>query len=112
MMIIDSTDSAHTISVYVRKEVTTCDSTLINEASQVETSASVTGTYDSGIFTFNITHTFKNRRFYMLELKSGGVLINRSKIFATSQTDLEKYDMNEDYYQTISKDERTFSIKE
>jgi len=38
--------------------------------------------------------------------------LNKSKIFVTDQTDLEKYSMTNGYFQEIEKDERTYTVKQ
>lgn len=112
MIILDSTDLTHSISVYIRQEVTTATAVVLEEETQIETTSIITGTYASGVLTFTLTHTFLDKRFYFLELSSEGVNINKSKIFATTETDLEAFSMNTDYYTTITKDAKTFKVKQ
>lgn len=40
-----------------------------------------------------------------------GINLNKSKIFITAQSDLEKYSLTNDFYTIIEKDEREFTIK-
>ncbi len=114
MIILQPIATAQLISVYLRNTADTYTARITEEETQVETLSTVTGTYDSGVFTFNISHDFLNNRFYYLEILDGDTdrTLNKSKIFTTTQTDLEGYTINNSYYQTIDKDERTFTVKQ
>lgn len=112
MIILDNTDLTHNISVYVRQEITSCVCTITDEETKISTNLDITGTTTDGIFTFILTYTFINNRYYLLELFKSDVNINKSKIFTTTQSDLEAFTTNNSFYTTITKDAKTYKVKQ
>ena len=114
MIILKPIATNQEVVLFVRSEITACDAVLVEEETKDSTSYEVSGSYDSGAFTFNIAHAFLEGRFYWLKLNDSDTAqnLNKSKIFVTAQTDFENFDMNQDYYETITKDERTYIVKQ
>jgi len=112
MIILDNTDLTHSISVYIRQNLVSCTATVTDEETQISTASAVTGTYTDGVFAFTLTHTFLNNKYYLLELSAAGEIINRSKIFTTTQTDLEGFTTNNSFFTEITKDAKTYKVKQ
>ena len=115
MKIVKPIATPQEVDVLVREHIpTTYDVTIVDEAERVSTLSNVVGVYANQRLTLNISHNFKDKSFYLLNIlvtaTAGGDYeksdysssdysiwvgtlneIYRGKLFTTSETDLEKY---------------------
>ena len=113
MIILEPIATAQQVSVYIRSSATNYQAKVVDEQTLVETSSTVTGTYSEGLFTFNLTHSFEDNRFYWLYVNDSDTSanLNKSKIFITDQSDLQVYSMPDDFYTTITKTKKRFYVR-
>ena len=99
MIIVAVLDTAQEVQVFVREHTGTSYSLeVIDESLNDSTTSTVTGSTTDGLLTIDVTHDFVEGRFYGLKISRSGELINFSKIYATDQTDYDKYTVLDGYY--------------
>lgn len=116
MKIVKPIATPQELDVLVRDHIsTTYDITIVDESERVSTLSNVVGIYANQRLTFDISHDFSEKSFYLMKIKvattSGGDYassdysssdysiaigtlneIYRGKLFTTDATDLEKYE--------------------
>ena len=116
MKIVKPIATPQEVDVLVRDHTsTTYTITIIDESERVSTLSNVIGTYSNQRLTFDISHDFVEKSFYLMKIDVGavgsgdyasadyassdysisvGVLneIYRGKLFTTDSTDFEKYE--------------------
>ena len=71
---------------------------LIDESTNTTATPAVTAVSADGFMTLTGTFTLVNNRFYGLKVFASGNLIYRDRVFVTSQTDYEKFTVNQNVY--------------
>lgn len=99
MVIVNPTTTSHSVKLTPREF--TGDLSLVlrddftKETYEVEVTTTTTGRFTTAEFDY----LFKEGKWYAYTLKdSANIPVSRGKIFATEQTELEKYDILKDVY--------------
>jgi hypothetical protein len=71
---------------------------LIDESTNTEQEINPTITEANGFMDLTAVYTLVNNRFYGLKLIYDGNLIYRDRVFVTSQTDFDKFTVNQNVY--------------
>jgi hypothetical protein len=71
---------------------------LIDESTNTTATPAVTAASANGFMTLTGTFVLVNNRFYGLKVFASGNLIYRDRVFVTSQTDYEKFTVNQNVY--------------
>jgi hypothetical protein len=71
---------------------------LIDESTNTEQEINPTITEGNGFMELTAVYTLVNNRFYGLKLIYDGNLIYRDRVFVTSQTDYDKFTVNQNVY--------------
>jgi hypothetical protein len=71
---------------------------LIDESTNTTATPAVTAASANGFMTLTGTFSLVNNRFYGLKVFASGNLIYRDRVFVTSQTDYEKFTVNQNVY--------------
>jgi len=106
--------TAQEVSVLIRDEATAYKAVIINEETGNSTSSVITASYSDGLLTFDLTYPFVEGRFYWMyiNVSSTGKNLNKTKIYATEQTDYQSYMLTDGYYNEIVKTNTNFYVKE
>ena len=116
MLIVQPISTEQQVTFYVRKHTAPGEAYNVfirNEETQKDTSLLADGTYNGKELELAITYTFIEGRFFTIRTYHPitGDLLNFSKIYATAQTDLEKYSVLNGYYTEIQKTDQDFIVK-
>lgn len=106
--------TAQEVSVLIRDTASSYTAVIVNEETTTSTSQVIAANYSDGLLTFDLTYSFAEGRFYWLRINntSTGRNLNKSKIYATEQTDFQTYDLTDGYYDEIVKTKTDFYVKE
>lgn len=106
-MIIVRPNTTNQISVYSRREAAT-SCVITREQTNLSTTVNVSATYSDGITIFTLSYTFNDDEFYFLEVKDSEGIINRSKLFCTTQTDYDAFNFDDDYNEITKTNEQYY----
>ena len=139
MIIVKPISDIQEITVLVRRSALYYDVIIAEEETGETSKFVVQGIYDNGMLTFTLAFPFIDSRFYWmyvnvsgandfgvrveadggtieaiqcLSVLDTGVNVNKSKIYSTSEDDLQTYSMTEGYYKEIDKPKSKFYVKE
>jgi len=71
---------------------------LIDESKNTTATPSVSVSSANGFMTLTGTFSLTNNRYYGLKVFDGSTLIYRDRIFVTSQTEFDKFTVNQNIY--------------
>ena len=81
-----------------------------NEATKSVSTYNCIPTYISNYMVLNAIFLFDENQSYVMEVYDGSSLIYRDKMFCTSQTDLAKYDINNERFVEAPSSATTFKF--
>lgn len=112
MIIVKAIGTEQILQIYTRDHTgNTYDVIITDEMTTKKTPfVGINGTVTDGLLAIPITYSFKEGRFYMIEIFEDDTRINYSKIYATDQTDMPQYSVLNDYYTTPPVDENEYII--
>ena len=98
MHILQVSESSQSIVIIPRSFPESVTLQLIDESKNTTATPSVTVSSSDGFMTIVGTFSFTNGRFYGLKVLDGSTLIYRDRVFVTSQTEFDKYTVNQNIY--------------
>ena len=98
MHILQVSDSPQAIVIIPRTFPSSVTIALIDESTNTTATPAVTLASANGFMTLTGTFSLVNNRFYGLNVFASGNLIYRDRVFVTSQTDYEKFTVNQNIY--------------
>jgi hypothetical protein len=110
MHILRVSASAQSITIIPRSFPASVTIQLIDESTNTTATPSVTAASANGFMTLTGTFSLVNNRFYGLKVFSGSNLIYRDRVFVTSQTDYDKFTVNQNVYTEATSYDNEFII--
>lgn len=96
MIILRPSNETHTITIIPRYEVDLVTLVIRNESkATTETHEDLTAIYSKGYLTFQFEQTVTEGTFFEFEVLDNTTVLYRGKAFATNQTDLQNYKINQ-----------------
>jgi hypothetical protein len=98
MHILQVSASAQSITIIPRSFPASVTIALIDESTNTTATPAVTAASANGFMTISGTFSLVNNRFYGLKVFNSGNLIYRDRVFVTSQTEYDKFTVNQNVY--------------
>ena len=98
MHILRVSASAQSITIIPRSFPASVTIQLIDESTNTTATPTVTAASANGFMTLTGTFSLVNSRFYGLKVFNAGNLIYRDRVFVTSQTEYDKFTVNQNVY--------------
>lgn len=98
MHILQVSASPQSITIIPRSFPASVTIQLIDESTNTTATPSVTAASANGFMTLTGTFSLVNNRFYGLKVFNAGNLIYRDRVFVTSQTEYDKFTVNQNVY--------------
>lgn len=98
MHILQVSDSDQSLVIIPRSHPVSVTMKLIDESKNTTATPSVSVSSSNGFMTLTGTFSLVNNRYYTLKILDGSNVIYQDRIFVTSQTELDKYTVNEGVY--------------
>jgi hypothetical protein len=98
MHILQVSASPQSITIIPRSFPASVTIQLIDESTNTTATPSVTAASANGFMTLSGTFSLVNNRFYGLKVFNAGNLIYRDRVFVTSQTEYDKFTVNQNVY--------------
>ena len=98
MHILQESASPQNIKVIPRSHPSSVTFQLTDESTNTTATPAVTVANADGFMTITGTFSLKDGRYYMFDVLDGATLVYRGRVFVTSQTDFDKYTVNENQY--------------
>ena len=98
MHILQVSESSQSVVIIPRSFPASVTLQLIDESENTTATPSVSVSSSDGFMTITGTFSFTNGRFYGLNVLDGSTLIYRDRVFVTSQTEFDKYTVNQNIY--------------
>ena len=98
MHILQVSASLQAIVIIPREFPASVTISLIDESTNTTATPAVTLASANGFMTLTGTFSLVNNRFYGLNVFASGDLIYRDRVFVTSQTDFDKFTVNQNVY--------------
>jgi hypothetical protein len=98
MHILQVSASPQSITIIPRSFPASVTIALIDESTNDTATPAVTAASANGFMTLTGTFSLVNNRFYGLKVFNSGNLIYRDRVFVTSQTEYDKFTVNQNVY--------------
>jgi len=98
MHILQVSDSSQSIVIVPRSFPSSVTLQLIDESKNTTATPSVSVASADGFMTLTGTFSLVNGRYYGLKVLDGSTLIYRDRVFVTSQTEYDKFTVNQNVY--------------
>jgi len=98
MHILQVSASPQSITIIPRSFPASVTIALIDESTNTTATPAVTAASANGFMTLTGTFSLVNNRFYGLKVFNAGNLIYRDRVFVTSQTEYDKFTVNQNVY--------------
>jgi len=98
MHILQVSDSSQSIVIVPRSFPSSVTLQLIDESKNTTATPSVSVVSADGFMTLTGTFSLVNGRYYGLKVLDGSTLIYRDRVFVTSQTEYDKFTVNQNVY--------------
>jgi len=98
MHILQVSASPQSITIIPRSFPASVTIQLIDESTNTTATPAVTAASANGFMTLTGTFSLVNNRFYGLKVFNAGNLIYRDRVFVTSQTEYDKFTVNQNVY--------------
>jgi hypothetical protein len=98
MHILQVSASPQSITIIPRSYPASVTIQLIDESTNTTATPAVTAASANGFMTLTGTFSLVNNRFYGLKVFNAGNLIYRDRVFVTSQTEYDKFTVNQNVY--------------
>jgi hypothetical protein len=98
MHILQVSASPQSITIIPRSYPASVTIQLIDESTNTTATPAVTAASANGFMTITGTFSLVNNRFYGLKVFNAGNLIYRDRVFVTSQTEYDKFTVNQNVY--------------
>jgi len=98
MHILQVSASPQSITIIPRSFPASVTIELVDESTNTTATPTVTVASANGFMTLTGTFSLVNSRFYGLKVFSGSNLIYRDRVFVTSQTEYDKFTVNQNVY--------------
>ena len=98
MHILQVSESSQSIVIIPRSFPESVTLQLIDESKNTTATPSVSVSSANGFMTLTGTFSLTNNRYYGLKVFDGSTLIYRDRIFVTSQTEFDKFTVNQNIY--------------
>ena len=98
MHILQVSASPQTITIIPRSFPASVTIELVDESTNTTATPAVTAASANGFMTLTGTFSLVNNRFYGLKVFNSGNLIYRDRVFVTSQTEYDKFTVNQNVY--------------
>jgi len=98
MHILQVSASPQSITIIPRSYPASVTIQLIDESTNTTATPAVTAASANGFMTLTGTFSLVNNRFYGLKVFNAGNLIYRDRVFVTSQTEFDKFTVNQNVY--------------
>jgi hypothetical protein len=98
MHILRVSASPQSITIIPRSFPASVTIQLIDESTNTTATPAVTAASANGFMTLTGTFSLVNNRFYGLKVFNSGNLIYRDRVFVTSQTEYDKFTVNQNVY--------------
>jgi hypothetical protein len=98
MHILQVSASPQSITIIPRSFPASVTIALIDESTNTTATPAVTAASANGFMTLTGTFSLVNNRFYGLKVFNSGNLIYRDRVFVTSQTEYDKFTVNQNVY--------------
>jgi hypothetical protein len=98
MHILQVSDSSQSIVIVPRSFPSSVTLQLIDESKNTTATPSVSVASADGFMTITGTFSLVNGRYYGLKVLDGSTLIYRDRVFVTSQTEYDKFTVNQNVY--------------
>ena len=98
MHILQVSDSSQSIVIVPRSFPSSVTLQLIDESKNTTATPSVSVAFADGFMTLTGTFSLVNGRYYGLKVLDGSTLIYRDRVFVTSQTEYDKFTVNQNVY--------------
>jgi hypothetical protein len=98
MHILQVSASPQSITIIPRSFPASVTIQLIDESTNTTATPAVTAASANGFMTLTGTFSLVNNRFYGLKVFNSGNLIYRDRVFVTSQTEYDKFTVNQNVY--------------
>jgi hypothetical protein len=98
MHILQVSASPQSITIIPRSFPASVTIALIDESTNDTATPAVTAASANGFMTISGTFSLVNNRFYGLKVFNAGNLIYRDRVFVTSQTEYDKFTVNQNVY--------------
>jgi len=98
MHILQVSESSQSIVIIPRSFPASVTLQLVDESKNTTATPSVSVASSNGFMTLTGTFSLVNNRFYTLKVLDGSTLIYRDRVFVTSQTEFDKFTVNQNIY--------------
>ena len=98
MHILQVSESSQSIVIIPRSFPASVTLQLVDESKNTTATPSVSVASSNGFMTLTGTFSLVNNRFYALKVLDGSTLIYRDRVFVTSQTEFDKFTVNQNIY--------------
>ena len=98
MHILQVSESSQSIVIIPRSFPASVTLQLIDESKNTTATPSVSAASANGFMTLTATFSLTDSRYYGLKVFDGSTLIYRDRVFVTSQTEYDKYTVNQNIY--------------
>lgn len=98
MHILQVSASPQNIVIIPRSFPASVTIALVDESTNTTATPAVTAASANGFMTLTGTFSLVNNRFYGLKVFNSGNLIYRDRVFVTSQTEYDKFTVNQNVY--------------
>jgi hypothetical protein len=98
MHILQVSESSQSIVIIPRSFPASVTLQLVDESKNTTATPSVSAASANGFMTLTGTFSLTDSRYYGLKVFDGSTLIYRDRVFVTSQTEYDKYTVNQNIY--------------
>ena len=98
MHILQVSESSQSIVIIPRSFPASVTLQLVDESKNTTATPSVSVASANGFMTLTGTFSLTDSRYYGLKVFDGSTLIYRDRVFVTSQTEYDKYTVNQNIY--------------